>query len=131
MGLGVIMILLNTAVLNGHSSMLSITSFPKNDIRDLRQLSISEAVLIVGEVNSNASITDKAGAFNLLYGQYVNETINLYHIRCALVNISYQPCVTSIAVSHDSFASLITSVTITLAYSNSDTIYREYVSVGT
>ena len=52
-GLGVIMILLNTAALNGHSSIISIGSFPKNDIRDLRSIAVQEAVILSGDINDN------------------------------------------------------------------------------
>ena len=130
-GLGVIMILLNMAVLNGHSSILSVTSFPKNDIRDLRKLSISEAVLITGDVNEDDTITDRSGAFNSSYGKFVYETARLYQMHSALINISYVPNATSITLGNGNSVSKIISVNLTIAYSNSDTIYVENILVGT
>jgi hypothetical protein len=131
LGLGVIMILLNMAVLNGHSSVLSVTSFPKNDIRDLRKLSISEAVLISGEVNADDTILDRAGAFNSSYGKFVNETARLYQMHSALINITYLPNNMSITLINGNSVSKIVSVNLTIAYSNSDTIYVEKITVGT
>jgi hypothetical protein len=131
LGLGVIMILLNMAVLNGHSSMLSVTSFPKNDIRDLRKLSINEAVLITNEVNMNNSISDRSGAFNISYGKFVNETARLYQMHSALINITYLPITASITLGNGSNVSRIVNVNLTIAYSNSDTIYVEKILVGT
>jgi hypothetical protein len=131
LGLGVIMILLNMAVLNGHSSILSVTSFPKDDIRDLRKLSISEAVLIAGGVNADDTITDRSGAFNSSYRKFVNETARLYQVHSALINISYVPNATSITLRNGDIISRIISVNLSIAYSNSETIYVENILVGT
>ncbi len=131
MGLGVIMVLLNTAVLNGHSSILSITSFPKNDIRDLRSMSTSEATMIAKEVNADGAIVDKSLGFKNLYDEFVNETVPLYTVHGALVNITYEPKVESVMLGNGNTILKIAKVNLTIAYSNSDTIYKENISVGT
>lgn len=102
--MGVIMILLNTAVLNGHSSMMSVALFPKSDIRDLRSASVSEAVILSEELNGNNSILDKTDRFNISYDRFIGETNNLYHAHGALTNVRYIPYTENLTVGDDSIA---------------------------
>ena len=129
-GLGVIMVLLNTAVLNGHSSLISITSFPKNDIRDLRSTSIDEAVLISNDINGNATIVDKKGAFNASYARFVDDIGKLYHAHSSLTDVRYVPQAANITLGNGDVVSQITNVSLVIAYYNGDTFYTENVTVG-
>lgn len=130
-GLGVIMILLNTAVLNGHSSIMSIGSFPKNDIRDLRSASVHEAVILSDEINNDGSIADKADSFNTSYGRFVAELSNLYNAHGALTDIGYLPHQTNVILPNGTSVAKILNVSLDISYFNRDTIYIEHVSVGT
>jgi hypothetical protein len=130
-GLGVIMILLNTAVLNGHSSIISIGSFPKNDIRDLRSMSVREAIILSGEINDDDSVVNKSDGFNSSYAHFVAEIGNLYNAHGALTSISYAPNEAFISLGNGTSISKIINVSLKISYYNSDTIYIENVTVGT
>lgn len=129
-GLGVIMILLNTAVLNGHSSIISIGSFPKNDIRDLRSSSVQEAVILSSKINGDGSV-DKSDEFNASYGRFVSEISELYNAHGALTDINYVPNEVVITLVNGTNVGKIINVSLKISYYNRDTIYIENVTVGT
>jgi hypothetical protein len=122
-GLGALVLLLNMAILSGHSSTQSIVSFPKNEVRDLRYLSISEAVVISQCVNADVNISDKSNAFNQSYGRFVNETGVLYNLHGALPSINYVP------ISSNGL-NKITNVSLHLTFNDGTTFYTENVTVG-
>ena len=122
-GLGALVLLLNMAILSGHSSTQSIMSFPKNDIRDLRYYSLAEAAVIGHGVNANASITAKTDAFNASFDRFVGETVTLYTLRGEL------PAISRLAAYNDTLKK-ITSVTVGITYTDGTTSYTENATVG-
>ncbi len=130
-GLGVIVILLNAAVMNGHSSMNSITLFPKNDIRDLRGASISEAFILGERLNGNNSILNKTDMFNASYDHFLAEANRLYQAQGAVTDVRYVPNTVNITLGDGSSIAKIVNVSLVIAYYDSDTSYIENLSVGT
>jgi hypothetical protein len=126
-GLGALVLLLNTAMLSGHSSVQSMTSFPKDDIRDLRSLSLNEAMLIGEDVNQDPGYVghDKVAAFNASYDDFINETSQLYLLHGALINVTYMP-----VYYDDGFVRKITNVTVKIVYYDYNTIYTENKTIG-
>jgi len=127
-GLFAIVLLLNSAVLSGHSSSASILSFPKNEIRDLRSMMLQEAVLLGQDVNANASLagSGKIASFKASYDRYIGEINWMYLLHGAIINVTYVPSLYSDVYSHE----LITNVTVSIVYYDSNTIYKENKTVG-
>jgi hypothetical protein len=121
-GLCALILLLNVAILSGHSSTQSIMSFPKNEIRDLRYMSISEADVIGHGVNANLSISDKNNAFNQSYGRFVNETSAVYQMHGMMPSIGYQPI-------YNSVLNKITNVWLNITFYDGTTYYSENTTV--
>jgi hypothetical protein len=93
-GIIALLLLLNTAVLVGHSSIESVMDFPKNQIRDLRNVSIAEAIIIGGEVSANTNDeSDRMLYFDDNYTRYVNEMASIYERHGAIVDIKCTPYV--------------------------------------
>jgi hypothetical protein len=111
------------AILSGHSSTQSIMSFPKNDIRDLRYASVSEAAVIGQGVNVNTSISDKSAAFNQSFDRFVDETGNFYRMHGTLASIEYVPY-------YNGSLNKITNVSLDLAFYDGTTRYTENTTVG-
>ncbi len=82
-----LMILLNTAMLTGHSSTESVLSFPKNDLRDLRDQSILEANIIASEINAihNLDSTTRASYFDANYSRFNSSIRDAYSFKGANV----------------------------------------------
>jgi hypothetical protein len=122
-GLGALVLLLNMAILSGHSSTQSIMSFPKNEIRDLRYLSVSEAGVIGHGVNADNNITDKCAIFNETFGRFVNETGAFYQMHGALPVITYVPV-------YNGTLNKITNVSLDITFDDGTTVYTEKTRVG-
>jgi hypothetical protein len=128
-GLVALLLLLNNAVLTGHSSSQSITSFPKNELRDLRSNSISEITVLGEAINKDNSITSKEQAviaFNTGFERYYHEAYNMSLIHGGLINIVAIP-----AIDTSSGGNLIISnVSLSINYYDDTTTYSENVLVG-
>jgi hypothetical protein len=122
-GLGALVLLLNMAILSGHSSTQSIMSFPKNEIRDLRYLSVSEAVVIGQGVNADINITDKRIAFDQAFDRFIDETGAFYKLHGALPSISYSPV-------YNGSLNKITNVSLDIRFYDGTTLYTENTTVG-
>jgi hypothetical protein len=116
-GIVALLLLLNTAMLAGHSSLESAMDFPKNQLRDLRSTSLEEAVIIGNETsNLYNSDQDRRDHFQLKYEKYVNDMKGLYERHGAIVNIS---C----SLYNDTGVS--TFGVVQLAYYDGNTVYLE------
>jgi hypothetical protein len=111
------------AILSGHSSTQSIMSFPKNEIRDLRYLSVSEAVVIGQGVNADINITDKRSAFDQAFGRFIDETGAFYKLHGALPSISYSSV-------YNGSLNKITNVSLDIRFYDGTTLYTENTTVG-
>lgn len=117
--LGVLMLLLNTAMLTGHSSSQSIMSFPKEDIRELKNDPVDEAYILGKDLNQNETEgIDRIVLFNQSFDKYIRELNETYLLRGAIVNITYCPV-------KDTETGKIDNLTMTVAYWNGDTSYLE------
>ncbi len=125
-GLGALVLLLNNAVLSGHSSTQAITSFPKNELRDLRSNSINEAMILGQDLNKDLSIMNKKDLFNASYDRYKNDTGNFTLLHGGLVYITAVPE----TYTWDVDKSIISNISLSIAYSDSDTTYTEHVNIG-
>lgn len=127
-GLVALLLLLNNAVLTGHSSSQSIISFPKNELRDLRSNSISEITLLGETINKDNGIPDedKVQAFNDNFTRYFKETYNMSLIHGGLIDI--------VAIPKTDTSSggnlIISNVSLSIKYYDDTTTYSENVLVG-
>lgn len=126
-GLGTLVLLLNMAILSGHSSTMSIMSFPKNQIRDLRYVSVSEASVIGNIINENSTITSKSDAFNQSFGRFVDETGSFYALHGTLSDIDFMPQ----TIYNETLNQVkITNVTLNIMFYDGTTYYTENTTVG-
>ncbi len=123
--LGALIFLLNTAMLTGHSSTSSVMAVPKDAIRDLRYQSITEAIIIGNDVNSQANMTSRNQHFNTSYNRYIEETKNIYSTHSTIVNLIYVPYM------NDSTPNAkIDNVSLIIVYDDGKTFYSENSIVG-
>jgi hypothetical protein len=122
-GLGALILLLNMAILSGHSSTQSIMDFPKNEIRDLRYLSVSEAVVIGQGVNADSNISDKTASFNQAFDRFIDEAGSFYKLHGALSTIGYSSV-------YNGSLNKITNVSLDITFNDGTTIYTENTMVG-
>ncbi|OPY27993.1 MAG: hypothetical protein A4E28_01769 [Methanocella sp. PtaU1.Bin125] len=126
-GLGALVLLLNMAILSGHSSTQSIMSFPKNQIRDLRYNCVSEAGVIGSIINRENAIVAKTDAFNQSFGRFVDETGAYYASHGALTSVDFSPHV----IYNESMGQVkITNVTLNIMFYDGTTTYTENTTVG-
>lgn len=123
------MLLLNTAMLNGHFSTESIMSFPKNDIRDLRGESVQEANNIVQQGNANISMDNstRSANFSNSYIPFVNDMKTIYSYKGADVNIKYYANVTNYVNTTNT---KIDFVTLNVSYYDGNTLYKENITLN-
>lgn len=122
-GLGALILLFNMAILSGHSSTTSAMSFPKNQIRDLRQLCTSEAIAIGGQVNANANVTNKIQGFNDSYDRFISQTNTIYAEHGTVSDIQYMP-------SYNGTLAKLTNITVNIMFYDGTTYYTENTTVG-
>ena len=117
-GIVALLLLLNTAMLAGHSSIESVTDFPLNPIRDLRSLSLEQATLIGNESSllypDNAARTDD---FVKKYDNFTSQIRDLYQRGSAIASVTCQ--VLPPDVNGHTYA------IINIAYYDGNTIYIE------
>lgn len=126
-GLGALVLLLNMAILSGHSSTQSVMSFPKNQIRDLRYICVSEAGVIGSCVNADDTLPSKTDAFNQSYGRFVDETGVYYAAHGTLSTVHFYPH----SIYNESLGQIkITNVTLNIMFYDGTTTYTENTTVG-
>lgn len=126
-GLGALVLLLNMAILSGHSSTQSIMSFPKNQIRDLRYNCVSEVGVIGSMVNKDNTLPSKTDVFNDSYGRFVSETSAYYAAHGTLISIDFSPH----TINNESLGQVkITNVSLDIMFDDGTTIYTENTVVG-
>jgi hypothetical protein len=134
-GLVIILVFLNQSLMAGHSSAQSIMDFPKNDIRDFRSVTLSEASQIGAETNSyiNSTHDTDPNAFNNIYStkfsQFINQTQEIFQQQGTTVGIDYNNSVMPVTLSDDRIVYLGDSATINLYYNNGETSYDDNTTV--
>jgi hypothetical protein len=122
-GLAVLIVFVNQSVLAGHSSSGSIMSFPKNDIRELRAETISEAFLTGTDANLyGATLAGRQSRFEATFGRFVEEARYIYSSKGSDVNISFSE---GLNYSSQPGGQSLDNVTLFLYYNNGDTQYNE------
>jgi hypothetical protein len=128
-GMVILLLYLNQSSMAGHSSSDSIMSFPKNDIRDIRQETLAEAVALGIAENdndhyevSNASLRGQArmNGFNASFINYSRDLTNIYALEGCLVDVSAIPYLDNQSIKNAS---------VCIYYYNSETLYSENTSV--
>jgi hypothetical protein len=121
-GMVILLIFLNQSSIAGHSSADSIMSFPKSDIRDIRNETIGEAYLIGDRENKNTSHNSsmKMNMFNASFSQFASNVTRLYEEKGCLVNLTAVPALDNGTISN---------ATISIYYNNGETLYFENVTV--
>ncbi|MCD1294138.1 hypothetical protein CUJ83_03910 [Methanocella sp. CWC-04] len=120
-GLIVLMLLINTAMLTGHSSAESIMNFPKNDIRELKSESIKEAYILCKSTNEDVTIStaqERTNLFNSTFDRFVSDIIDIYAYRGAFVEIGCVPAANGTSTK-------IENATLAISYLDGDTSYSE------
>ena len=122
-GLAVLIVFVNQSVLAGHSSAGSIMDFPKNDIREFRAETMSEAYLLGVEANhAGTSLADRQSRFQAAFGAFVGDARTVYAYRGTDIKVSY------VEGLNDSIlpgGQRLDNVTMALYYNNGDTQYNE------
>ncbi len=119
-GMVVLLILLNTAMLTGHSSVESVLSFPKNDIRDLRDESRQEASILAVHLNREPGTKmTRLTEFNRSYDIFISDMKTAYMSRGAVIDITYMPYAPGPAIDY---------VLINVTYDDGNTRYKESLS---
>ena len=86
----IILVYLNQSLEAGYSSSQSIMSFPKNDIRDFRCITLNEAYVLGLNANTNITGPDSFNDnFNGSFNQFINETEFIYAEHGVAVNVTY------------------------------------------
>ena len=118
------MLLLNTAMLSGHSSTESVMSFPKNDIRDLSSEPVLEASTLATDINgiSGATGPTKLGYFTANYSKFISDMKTAYTARGALIDIKYTPNATDMRIDR---------VNVSVSYENGNTYFQDNYIVYT
>jgi hypothetical protein len=114
-GVVALLLLLNTAMLSGHSSLGSSVDFPKNEIRDLKNLAVEQANIIGNETRN----THDLPAFAASYSKFATDIAHFYERQGAIANIESQVD-TSLGYP---------VVWLKIYYYDGDTIYRENTTV--
>jgi hypothetical protein len=118
-GLVVLMLLLNTAMLTGHSSTESVMSFPKNDLRDLKGEAERQAKYLAYYINHDVNLTSnesRLAAFNESYDRYIGDVNAAYVSRGAVVEISYMAYAPNSTIEY---------AVVNVSYDNGNTKYKE------
>ncbi len=118
-GLVALLLLLNTAMLSGHSSTESVMSFPKDDIRDLKGEAERQAKYLAYHINHDASLASNASrlaAFNASYDRFVDGMSSAYASRGAVVDITYTAYAPGPTIEY---------AVVNVSYDNGNTRYEE------
>jgi hypothetical protein len=127
-GMIILLIFINQSSMGGYSSSDSIMNFPKNDIRDIRSETLSEAFAIGQLENNNLYAAfpmtkgqHRLDGFNASFNDYAWDIQNLTAANGCMVNVSAVPL-----IHNDTIA----NATIWIYYNNSETEYNETMVVN-
>jgi len=118
-GLVALLILLNTAMLTGHSSTESVMSFPKDDIRDLKGGAEQQAKFLAYHINHDVNLTSntsRLAAFNASYDRFIDDMSSAYASRGAVIGISYTAYAPGPAIEY---------AVVNVSYDDGNTKYKE------
>lgn len=124
-GMTVLLVFINQSMLAGHSSAASIMDFPKNDVREARAETVSEAYVLATQANAAPDISTRKQWFSDNFTRYAGDIRYLYASRGALLNVNYVPG------SNETLPperQRIENVTLYIYYNNGDTMYNETVT---
>jgi hypothetical protein len=124
-GMVILLIFVNQSSMGGRSSSDSILSFPKNDIRDIRAETISEAQLIAASENLNPYDMDydnstrgshRQAMYNQSFKWYADNLTSLMAEKGTVVNLKSAPGLND---------QKICNATVSIYYNNGETMYSE------
>ena len=124
-GLAVLLVFVNQSLLAGHSSAASIMDFPKNDVREARAETISEASILGVMANTAPNIGQRQQWFADNFTRYTSDVESIYYARGDLLAIDYTP---GINVTLPADLQRLENVTLYIYYYNGDTLYNETVT---
>ncbi|HMK46670.1 MAG TPA: hypothetical protein VK436_08595 [Methanocella sp.] len=121
-GLAVLIVFLNQSALAGHSSAGSIMDFPKNDVRDVRSETVSEAYILGMQANQAPDINQRNTWFTNNFTQYMKDTKTIFGDKGAVFNVNYD---VGSNASLPATEQQIQNLTLNMYYNNGDTMYNE------
>ncbi len=121
-GLVILLVFFNQSLMAGYSSSQSIMDFPKNDIRDFRSETVSEAYILGNNINGNLLGNNDQNAFNNSFNdnftRYRDQIQDLSMEHGTVVNVTWQN-----AVGGQNYK--CENITLNLYYNNGETSYGE------
>ena len=124
--IGLLYLLLNPAMMTGHSTANSVMAVPKDKIRDLNYQAITEAQIIGYNANIDYDLINGANpvmpAFNASYDHFLAETGAIYQNHGIITNVKYQ--------AYTNSENLIDNVTLSILYNDGNTIYLNNQIIG-
>jgi len=134
-GMIILLVFFNQSLMAGHSSAESIMDFPKNDIRDLRSTTLSEATQIGNEANTyinssqNTSQSAFNNAFDANFNNYTSQLQEIFEEQGTTVEVYDNTSLMSVNLSNGKTIYLGYSATINLYYNNGETSYDDNTTV--
>lgn len=130
-GLVIILIFFNQSMMAGHSSAQSIMDFPKDDIRDFKTKTTTEAISLGNSANAGilSSKDDNTNAFysrfNNSLDSYIVQVQNIYARNGVNVNAKYYDAnFTSVGAPGNKTLHPCDQMNITITYDNGETYYN-------
>ncbi len=136
-GMVIILVFLNQSLMAGHSSAESIMNFPKNDIRDIRSVTLSEAQTLGNNANDKINATPYSydnnktafdALFNSSFDKYIGQVQSIFADRGTVVDVTYQNNITQYPDgTYTTY--LCDNTTINLYYNNGETSYEDITTL--
>lgn len=126
LGLTVLLVFVSQSMLAGHSSAASIMDFPKNDVREARAETVSEAAILGAQANAAPDIAQRQQWLASNFSSYTGDVSRIYASRGAIFTAGYTP---GINTALPPSAQRIENLTLYLYYNNGDTLYNETTKV--
>lgn len=135
-GLVIVLVFLNQSMMAGHSSSVSIMDFPKNDIRDIRAVTLDEASSIGSRSNAQINgsplvyLNDNDAfnhMFDVQFANYTTQVRDLYAEQGTIVDITNTNAVRQVPLGNNSTGYIYPgdNTTISFYYYNGETSYND------
>jgi hypothetical protein len=130
-GLVIILIFFNQSLMAGHSSAQSIMDFPKDDIRDFKVETLSEAQELGARSNSgillikNDSTTAFNDSFNSSFDTYIAQVQDIFAQHGTRVDVRYRANIKQVPAPGNKTLYMGENMTINLYYNNGETSYDD------
>jgi hypothetical protein len=119
----VLIVFVNQSVLAGHSSSGSIMDFPKNDIRELRSETATEAYMLGTDANLHGtSLASRQARFETSFNRFVQQARYLYSSQGSDMNVLYSEGLNASILPG---GQTMDNITLFMYYNNGDTQYNE------